>query len=120
LEIFRIDILGLIMFMCICFYCKESEARSVKDSGGKEIIEQLKLLIKKVIRQSEIPEEWRRGMMHKKGEKADLNNYRGINLSNNTKINKNCKTKNYEESRTRRATTRISKWAIMHRCSLYK
>jgi hypothetical protein len=52
--------------MCICFYCKESEARSVKDSGGKEIIEQLKLLIKKVIRQSEIPEEWRRGMMHKK------------------------------------------------------
>jgi SLT domain-containing protein len=50
----------------------------------------------------------------KKGEKVYPNNYRGINLLNTN--NKNYNAENYGENPTRRRTTRISKWAVMHRC----
>ena len=51
--------------------------------GGKVIIERLWDIIKRIWEKEEIPTEWQEAVVvpiHKKGEKEDCGNYRGISL----------------------------------------
>ena len=51
--------------------------------GGRTIHYQIHKLIVSILNKEELPEEWKESIIvpiHKKGDKADCNNYRGISF----------------------------------------
>ena len=55
--------------------------------GGKEVIKALKTIFNKILESQEIPETWREAKMiilHKKGERRDIKNYRPVSLLSHT------------------------------------
>uniref|UniRef100_A0A6P7GGV7 Uncharacterized protein LOC114342410 n=1 Tax=Diabrotica virgifera virgifera TaxID=50390 RepID=A0A6P7GGV7_DIAVI len=82
-------------------------------------VQQLQLLIHKIIATNRIPDEWRRAIMlrfFKKGDKKDPNNYRAINLLNTTlKLTTRIIATKINERITARGAARISdRKIIMH------
>ena len=55
--------------------------------GGKEVIKALKTIFNEILESQEIPETWREAKMiilHKKGERRDIKNYRPVSLLSHT------------------------------------
>ena len=56
-------------------------------NGGDSIVNTLHIMFKRFTELESIPDEWNKGIIvpiHKKGDKSDLNNYRGITLNSCT------------------------------------
>ena len=55
--------------------------------GGKEVIKALKTIFNEILESQEIPETWREAkiiILHKKGERRDIKNYRPVSLLSHT------------------------------------